>query len=57
MDWTVVTNRLYQVDASTDLVDWSPVTRWLQASNDPTMNYTTTNAGGRTFFYRVQVKP
>ena len=57
MDWTVVTNRLYQVDASTNLVNWSPVTDWLQASNDPTMNYSTTNAGARTLFFRVEVKP
>jgi hypothetical protein len=28
----------------------------LQASNNPTMNYTTTNSGG-TKFYRVQVLP
>ncbi len=57
MTWTVVTNRLYQVTTSTNLAGWTPVTEWLQASNDPTMNYATTNNSGRSHFYRVQVKP
>lgn len=56
MNWTVVTNRQYQVNLSTDLRSWVPVTDWLQASNSPTMNYTTTNSGG-AHFYRVQVRP
>jgi hypothetical protein len=51
MQWTVVTNRLYQVNVSTNLVklaDRSP--RWLQASNNPTMNYIVTNSGSRFAF-------
>jgi hypothetical protein len=56
MQWTVVTNRLYQVNVSTNLSGWVPVTDWLQASNNPTMNYTVTNSGG-AHFYRVQVLP
>ena len=57
MNWTVVTNRLYQVNSSTDLLDWVPVTDWLQASNSPTMSYATTNSGNGAHFYRVQVRP
>ena len=57
MQWTVVTNRLYQVNASGNLSSWVPVTDWLQASNNPTMNYTATNSGVGLQFYRVQVKP
>jgi hypothetical protein len=57
IQWTVVTNRLYQVNASTNLISWLPVTDWLQASNDPTMSYTVTNAVGGAHFYRVQVQP
>jgi hypothetical protein len=57
MQWTVVTNRLYQVNVSTNLSGWVPVTDWLQASNNPTMNYTVTNSGGGARFYRVQVRP
>jgi hypothetical protein len=57
IQWTVVTNRLYQVHASTNLMSWLPVTDWLQASNDPTMSYTVTNAVGGAHFYRVQVQP
>ena len=57
MQWTVVTNRLYQVNLSTNLKSWSPVTAWLQASNNPTMNYSATNSGKAWQFYRVQVLP
>ena len=57
LEWTVVSNRLYQVSASTNLTSWPPVTDWLQASNDPTMSYIVTNAAGGAHFYRVQVRP
>ena len=57
MQWTVVINQLYQVNASSNLLGWSPVTDWLQASNNPTMSYTVTNSGGGSHFYRVQVRP
>jgi hypothetical protein len=57
IQWTVVTNRLYQVSATTNLVSWLPVTDWLQSSGDSTMSYTVTNATDGTRFYRVQVQP
>jgi hypothetical protein len=57
MDWTVVTNRLYQVSDSTNLRVWLPVTSWLQAASGPTMSCTVTNSGAGSRFYRVQVKP
>ena len=57
MEWTVVTNRLYQVSASSGLKSWSPATAWLQASNDPTMNCSATNSRSGAQFYRVQVLP
>jgi serine protease AprX len=57
IQWSVVTNRLYQVSATTNLVSWLPVTDWMQASNDSTMSYTVTNAAGGAHFYRVQVQP
>jgi len=56
MTWTVVTNRLYQVNLSTNLTSWQPVTAWLQASNNPTMCFTATNVPGSSY-YRVQVEP
>jgi hypothetical protein len=55
--WTVVTNRLYQVNASPDLNSWSPVTGWLQATSGATMDYTTTNSAAGPKFYRLQVQP
>jgi subtilisin family serine protease len=56
LQWPVVTNRLYQVNASTNLLGWQPVTTWWQASNNPTMSFTATNTG-KMQFYRVQVLP
>jgi hypothetical protein len=56
INWPVVTNRLYQVAASTNLLSWQPVTSWWQASNNPTMSFTTTNTG-KAGYYRVQVLP
>ena len=56
MQWTVATNRLYQVNVSGNLVSWTPVTPWLQASNAPVMTYTVTNSA-TPHFYRVQVLP
>jgi hypothetical protein len=57
LQWTVVTNRLYQVNASANLQSWLPVTDWLQASNSPVMSCTITNTGAGAQFYRVQVRP
>jgi len=54
--WTAVTNRLYQVNVSTNLSSWQPVTDWLQASNSSTMSYVATNSV-KSSYYRVQVKP
>ena len=56
MQWTVVTNRFYQVNMSSSLITWTPVTPWLQASNAPVMTYTVTNSS-TPHFYRVQVLP
>jgi hypothetical protein len=56
LQWPVVTNRLYQVNASSNLLSWQPVTTWWQASNNPTMTYTATNTD-KSGFYRVQVMP
>ena len=56
LHWPVVTNRLYQVNISSNLLSWQPVTTWWQASNNPTMSYTATNTGNM-YFYRVQVLP
>ena len=57
IEWSVVSNRLYQVNAATNLGSWQPVTAWLQASNTPTLSYTSTNASSSRQFYRIQVRP
>jgi hypothetical protein len=57
MQWTTITNRLYQVSTSTNLKSWSAISGWIQASNNPAMTYTATNATRGSHFYRVQVLP
>lgn len=57
MQWTVIPNRLYQVNASSNLSNWATNTDWLQAATNPTMSYTVTNAGVAAKFFRVEVKP
>ena len=57
VNWTVVSNRLYQVSVSSNLLSWQTVSDWLQASNNATMSYTTTNAATGSRYYRVQVEP
>ncbi len=57
IQWTVVTNRLYQVQTSTNLLNWTPLTDWLQASGGPSMSCPVTNASRFSHFYRVQVQP
>lgn len=56
LQWPAATNRLYQVNDSTNLTSWTPLTGWLQATNAPAMTYSVTNAADRRF-YRVQVRP
>ena len=57
MQWTAATNRLYQVNTSSNLRSWLPVADWRQAFNSPTMSYTITNTSEGVHFYRVQVRP
>jgi len=56
MQWSAVPGRLYQVESSTDLVNWAAVTGWVQAFASP-MTYTATNAGPGATLFRVQVRP
>lgn len=56
LQWTAVSNRLYQVSASTNLLNWSALSGWQQATNQTAMSYIVTNAGIRKF-YRAQVQP
>lgn len=57
LEWTIATNRLYQVSSSTNLAIWTPITDWLQASNTRTMSCTVTNSLTNSQFFRVQVQP
>jgi len=56
MQWSAVPGHLYQVESSSNLVTWTPVTDWLQAFASP-MSYTATNAGAGATLFRVQVRP
>ena len=55
--WSAVPGRLYQVETSTNLHNWTPVSAWLQAAQSP-MSFVTTNKPARgSTLYRVQVRP
>jgi len=56
LKWMTVTNRLYQVNASTNLTSWSPLSGLLLSGNNTNMSYAVTNSAGKRF-YRVQVLP
>jgi hypothetical protein len=56
LEWAALPSRLYQVEASTDLVHWTPLTGWLQASASP-MSYTGTITVSGSQYFRVQVRP
>ncbi|MBU6410607.1 MAG: fibronectin type III domain-containing protein, partial [Verrucomicrobia bacterium] len=56
LQWSVQPQRLYQLDSSTDLTTWTPVTDWRQATVSP-MTYRGTNAASGSRFFRVQVRP
>jgi hypothetical protein len=58
MRWAAVPGRIYQVESSTNLAGWTPLTDWLQASGSP-MSYTTTNFNfdRHAHMFRVQVRP
>ncbi len=56
LQWSAVPGRIYQVQSSTNLRDWPPVSLWLQASNSP-MTYSWTNASDKERSFRVEVRP
>jgi hypothetical protein len=56
LQWTAVSNRLYQLNVSSNLATWSALTGWMQASANPIMSCTVTNSAA-TSFYRIEVRP
>jgi len=54
--WSAIPGRIYEVQASTNLVDWDPVSLLMQASASP-MTYTWTNATDKAHSFRVEVRP
>ena len=56
LKWSAVPGRIYQLESSTNLVDWTPVTDWQQAVTSP-VTYTGTNAVSGAQFFRVEVRP
>ena len=54
--WSAIPGRIYQVQTSTNLLDWPPVSPWLQASSSP-MTYSWTNSTDKTRSFRVEVSP
>ena len=56
VQWSAVPGRIYQVQTSTNLMDWAPVSLWMQASFSP-MTYTWTNATDKARTFRIEVRP
>jgi hypothetical protein len=57
IQWSAVPGRIYQIESSTNLQTWLPLTDWLQAQASPMSYATTTTNNSRALFYRVQVRP
>jgi hypothetical protein len=56
LQWSAIPGRIYEVQTSTNLMDWSPVSLWLQASESP-MTYSWTHASDKARSFRVEVRP
>jgi len=56
LKWAVIPGRLYELEGSTNFVNWTPLTGWQQATTSP-MSYSGTNATTRSQFFRAQVRP
>lgn len=56
LKWSAIPGRQYQLENSSNLVNWMPLTGWQQATVSP-MNYSATNASSGAQFFRVQVRP
>jgi hypothetical protein len=55
LQWPSVAGRIYQVQGSTDLANWTPVSSWIQAAAGTTSF--TLPATGPPRFYRIEVRP
>jgi len=56
LEWSAIPGRAYQVQSSTDLNAWDPISPWAQAVTSPG-TYTTTNVISGAVFFRVKVHP
>jgi len=54
--WSAVPGRSYQLQSSTNLISWAPLTDWMLATRSP-MSQTATNNLGASRLYRVEVRP
>ncbi len=54
--WSAIPGRIYEVQTSTNLLEWTPVSLWEQAVASP-MTYSWTNAADRARAFRVEVRP
>jgi hypothetical protein len=57
LQWPAVPGRIYQVQASTNLNNWSALTDWLTASGSPMAYMATNNSNHGAVMFRVEVRP
>jgi hypothetical protein len=56
MQWSAIPGRIYELQASTNMIDWTAVSLWMQAASSP-MTYTWTNLDEGIRAFRVEVRP
>ena len=57
LKWPSVAGRIYQVQTTTDLVNWMPFSPWIQATAGTTSFSPALPPTGPPHFYRVEVRP
>jgi hypothetical protein len=57
LQWPSVAGRIYQVQGSTDMRNWTPLSTWIQAATGTTSFSPPPPPGGPPRFYRIEVRP
>ena len=56
-DWPSVPGRAYRLAASTDLVNWTPLSDWVPATTTTSSVVLAPQTNSASYFYRLEVRP